>query len=712
MAITTGLETLIPALCGRQSDPAGRDADAPHGGSAGLDTGSTGPDSATRHGGTGRSSAAECDSDATRDAAELAAGREFAARLGALSDEQLLVVKDQMLAVNRRWAAMMQSMTGIVAARSSREFGHGGLAAKRGHRSAVSMVQEDLGISKAEATRLVSVAESVTEVTGAAARPDGATTEAEREAQAVAEAEARAKAEAEAKARGESGEDADLDDEVDETLLPWDDALKVANRSGVLSGSQFNAITAGLGDPPQIKHDINGDPVNDDFTPLIGDDGAAVTRDDADAFDLQTREAWRQAAVDLIAEAQVRMLSDLQAHARSVRDVLDPEGAERRFTQRHDARAFQIRQLDTGAMRATWIMDDITGLAVKTAIDAALRPRTGGPRFVDSAEDAAAKELANDPRTTEQLAHDLMADIFRAGILADAKTVFGTRQAGVRLVQVVTDDGQRADVAHAEDGLGTLPGTIADQHLCDVGATRILVDGDGNPLNLGRTSRVFTAKQRMALAARDGGCRWTGCERPASYCEAHHIDPWEEGGHTDIDRGILLCQYHHLTLHNNHWRITREGTGDFILTHADHPPQILPPRMPLTYAWHHLTLPDRQLRPNRTNARTSSPPSGSRTPRPTRNTPAPRGTGPSGTSSSGTVRPGVGTPSAGRPGSGSSGGRSRANTASNPPNSDRRPPSPPSTSPATAPPSRPARHDSARRRGYITLPSNAYPIRQ
>lgn len=683
MAIITDLETLIPALCGCQGDSAVHDADAS-------------PDAG----------------QVQDDTAEMAAGREFAARLGALSDDQLLVVKDQMLVVNRRWAAMMQSMTGIVAARSSREFGHGGLAAKRGHRSAVSMVQEDLGVSKAEATRIVNVAESVTEVSGAAARPDGATTDAEREAQAKAEAEARAQAEAEAKARAESGEDPEP---VDETLLPWDDALKVANRSGVLSGSQFNAITAGLGAPPQIKRDVNGDPVNDDFTPLVGDDGAVVTADEADAFDLQAREVWRQAAVDLIAEAQVRMLSDLQAYARSVRDVLDPEGAERRFAQRHEARAFRISQLDNGSLRATWIMDDITGLAVKTALDAALRPRTGGPRFVDSAEDAAAKELANDARTTDQLAHDLMADIFGAGILADAKAVFGTRQAGVRLVQVVTDDGQRANVAHAEDGLGTLPGTIADQHLCDVGATRILVDGDGNPLNLGRTSRMFTAKQRMALAARDGGCRWTGCERPASYCEAHHIDPWEEGGNTDIDRGILLCQYHHLTLHNNHWRITREGKGDFILTHADHPPQILPPRMPLTYAWHHLTLPDRQFRPSRPTGRASSSPPGPNAPRGARNSPASRGTDPSGNartgaSGSGTSRPSAVASGNARSGTGPSSSRSSGTTVSTPPISDRRPSSPPSTSPATAPPSRPARHDSARRRGYITL--NTYPKRQ
>lgn len=49
---------------------------------------------------------------------------------------------------------------------------------------------------------------------------------------------------------------------------------------------------------------------------------------------------------------------------------------------------------------------------------------------------------------------------------------------------------------------------------------------------------------------RDGGCLWPGCDRPAHVTEAHHIDPWAGGGATDCDRGILLCRFHHLTLHD------------------------------------------------------------------------------------------------------------------------------------------------------------------
>jgi hypothetical protein len=93
--------------------------------------------------------------------------------------------------------------------------------------------------------------------------------------------------------------------------------------------------------------------------------------------------------------------------------------------------------------------------------------------------------------------------------------------------------------------------------LCS-GYTGIAFDDDGQCINVGRDQRLFTPRQRTGLAARDGGCRWPGCTRPASWCEAHHIDHWSaDHGHTDIADGILLCRAHHLLLHDGHWRIVR-----------------------------------------------------------------------------------------------------------------------------------------------------------
>jgi hypothetical protein len=254
-----------------------------------------------------------------------------------------------------------------------------------------------------------------------------------------------------------------------------------------------------------------------------------------------------------------------------------------------------------GRLRASVAFDDLSGAWVRSAFDAALRPRRGGPRFVDPAAQAKAAALTADPRSNEQLAFDLLVDLLRAGSLAEAETVYGTRQAGVRLVQVVQhadNDGTPAPAgpAYTEDGVQALPAWVAQQQACTVGTVSASVDRGGNPLDLGRTVRLFTPAQRMALAIRDGGCRWRACDRPASYCEAHHIDSWAgQGGRTDIDRGILLCAFHHMQLHNGGWRITRVGVGDFVLHDPGGGSIALPPRIELKYAWAGIDPPPRRF---------------------------------------------------------------------------------------------------------------------
>jgi hypothetical protein len=114
-------------------------------------------------------------------------------------------------------------------------------------------------------------------------------------------------------------------------------------------------------------------------------------------------------------------------------------------------------------------------------------------------------------------------------------------------------------------------GTV-ERHICDRGALPIQFDPAGQVVNLGHTQRRFTSRQKTALAARDGGCRFPGCSRPPSWTEAHHIDHWQHGGRADVADGILLCRHHHLLLHDNGWRIVRDGATYFLI-----PPRLIDP---------------------------------------------------------------------------------------------------------------------------------------
>jgi hypothetical protein len=95
-------------------------------------------------------------------------------------------------------------------------------------------------------------------------------------------------------------------------------------------------------------------------------------------------------------------------------------------------------------------------------------------------------------------------------------------------------------------------------------------------LEVGRTSRVVSAAQRVALVVRDGGCAVVGCERPPAWCEAHHLVHWLHGGPTDLENLVLLCRAHHRAVHEGGWRLGRDPDGRLTAT----PPHRKPQRNP------------------------------------------------------------------------------------------------------------------------------------
>jgi hypothetical protein len=103
----------------------------------------------------------------------------------------------------------------------------------------------------------------------------------------------------------------------------------------------------------------------------------------------------------------------------------------------------------------------------------------------------------------------------------------------VRVLVTDRDLRERRGPAFIHDQTEAVSIATAEQHICDTGIVPIHFADDGEPLRLGITRRLFSSKQRDVLAARDGGCRFPDCDRPASWCEAHHRIPWKHGGPTN-----------------------------------------------------------------------------------------------------------------------------------------------------------------------------------
>ncbi|WP_161498913.1 HNH endonuclease signature motif containing protein [Cryobacterium aureum] len=111
------------------------------------------------------------------------------------------------------------------------------------------------------------------------------------------------------------------------------------------------------------------------------------------------------------------------------------------------------------------------------------------------------------------------------------------------------------------DGLdGPLTTNQIDELICAGGYQPVLFGHNGKILHLGTSNRFFTAQQRRALAARDGGCVIPGCTMPPHLTQVHHVVPWRQGGPTDIDNAVLLCNAGHASIDTSGWDIDmRDG---------------------------------------------------------------------------------------------------------------------------------------------------------
>jgi hypothetical protein len=105
--------------------------------------------------------------------------------------------------------------------------------------------------------------------------------------------------------------------------------------------------------------------------------------------------------------------------------------------------------------------------------------------------------------------------------------------------------------------------TSVERFACDCSITRVLMQ-DSVVIDVGRATRVISGPRRRALNARDRHCVWPGCERPASWCDGHHLVHWIHGGSSDLENQVLLCARHHWKVHEGDWQLVKSDDGRII----------------------------------------------------------------------------------------------------------------------------------------------------
>jgi hypothetical protein len=255
---------------------------------------------------------------------------------------------------------------------------------------------------------------------------------------------------------------------------------------------------------------------------------------------------------------------------RRILDVVAPEVAERAEAARladleghaDQQTRLTMRRLGDGTTRIAGRLPDHAATRLATCLEAFASPRvdTGSRSHGDPVP-----RLAY-PRRLGQAFIQLLETLDSRRLPVhggDATTVIVT----VPLTSL------QSDLAAADLlGAGLVPGdeltgdritaTQARRLACTARILPAVLGGDGVPLDLGRTKRLFSPAQRKALMLRDRACRAEGCETPGTWCEAHHLASWSSGGPTDLTNGILLCSHHHHRAHDAGYRTDRLANGD------------------------------------------------------------------------------------------------------------------------------------------------------
>jgi uncharacterized protein DUF222/HNH endonuclease len=240
--------------------------------------------------------------------------------------------------------------------------------------------------------------------------------------------------------------------------------------------------------------------------------------------------------------------------ARAVRhylDRLDPDGPEPDPTE---GRSLTLAAHADGSLGLRGELDAVGGERLQAALESIV----------------SAGRCAGDTRTRAQMLADALVQLCDNALAAGSLPVLRTVKPQVVVTIPAADltapgPGRGA----ADTGFGaTMSAARARWIACDATVTRIVLDPDGQPLDVGRAQRVVPPAIRRAVEYRDRSCVFAGCHAPRHWCDVHHLLEWSNGGPTSLENSALLCERHHTKVHHG-FRVERRPDGRWCTRRPD-----------------------------------------------------------------------------------------------------------------------------------------------
>jgi hypothetical protein len=265
---------------------------------------------------------------------------------------------------------------------------------------------------------------------------------------------------------------------------------------------------------------------------------------------VDNQQAAAAQGVDLAAvDAALAEVAATQPHAQLGRVVghylarLDPDGPEPDPTE---GRSLTLSRHSDGCLSLRGQLDPVGGEKLQAALESivqATRPK-------------------GDTRTRAQQQADALVQLadnaLAAGQLPICRTVKPQLIVTIGLEDLLDPSSGPGAATTGFDA--TLSAARARWVACDATVTRLVLDPDGQPLDVGRSKRVVPPHLRRAVEQRDRGCVFAGCGAPTHWCDVHHLLEWIVGGETSLANSALLCERHHTKVHHG-FRVDRPPDG-------------------------------------------------------------------------------------------------------------------------------------------------------
>ncbi len=221
--------------------------------------------------------------------------------------------------------------------------------------------------------------------------------------------------------------------------------------------------------------------------------------------------------------------------APEIGEARDAEALERQEQQARRRRELFFTPDGHGTVHLRGRLTDEAAAIVRAALDPLAAPL---PRTV----------AGTDQRTAGQRRADALVELCRRGLRSGDVPESGGEPTQVVVTIPLRTLTEGLGITRLPDG-APLSAAKARRMACDCQLIPAVLGAEGAVLDVGRAQRLFGGALRRALILRDRGCAFPGCDRPASWCDGHHIVTVAQSGPTSLGNGVLLCSYHHDVVH-------------------------------------------------------------------------------------------------------------------------------------------------------------------